>query len=200
MITGGNFIQIGKTEMSEAAFPAAQDVGIDAFPAANARFENTISELTKERDELKGRVSSLKAQLEETENGQAEAMTAAFQRVVAEIRAELLGAIAVQGSEIAELRKELAPLRAEREARLEAERIALEKHQQERKEAALLQFIYLRNNGWVLTQQVEYIQSMNPEEIDYVLREKGRFSNISNMIRRIAAEGWDKERLLQPWR
>jgi len=162
---------------------------------------STNRQLMQEREQLQSQVAILNAQVSEMEAGQMEALVAAaVSQVMSRAEAKLLKIIEDQGREIAELRRDVAPLRAEREAKIEAQRIALEKSQQEKKEAALLHFIHLRNNGWALTQQVEYIQSMNPEEIDYVLQEKGRFSNISNIMRRITAEGWDKERLLKPWR
>jgi len=179
------------TDGSETVLSAAQGVSIDAFPTAKERFENTISELTKERDGLKGRVSSLKAQLEETENGLAEALRAAVQEAVSQIKRELLGVIAAQGSEIIELKKAVAPVIA----KLEAERIAQEKHQQERKEAALHMFDIL--SGWDLTIQVEHIRSMNPEEIEYIHHERSKIG--TGLMRRMSREQWTKERMLQPW-
>jgi len=187
---------------SEAVVPAVQGESIDAFSAAKARFENTISELTKEKDELKGRVNSLKAQLEETGNGQAEAMAAAFQMAVAEMRAELLGVIAAQKAEMAEFKSAMAPLQAKYQAELEAERIAKEQYLRERKEAAIQYFINCSGIA-NFTKQIEHIQSMNLEEIEHVLQEKMRWGQGRGSLvlaRMIGGEQWTKERLLQPWR
>jgi len=199
MITNVDFTY---TEGSEVVLPEeAQDVRMGAFPAAKARFENTLSDLTKERDELKGRVSSLETLLKETENGQAEAMAAAVQMAVSQIKAELLEIFTAQGAEISALKSAIAPLQAKHEAELEAERKKKEQHQTERKEAALERFTY-RSFGIDITNQIEYVQSMNPEEIEYVHQELARWRlswGIPRLAMIMAREQWTKERILQPW-
>jgi len=196
MITSVDFTY---TEGSKTVLPAAQGVSIDAFPAAKGVLENTISELTKERDKLKGRMSCLEAQLQETENGQAVAMVAGIQKAVMQMKELFSEEVNSLRNQITKLEKDFAPLRAEREARLEAERIALEKDQQERKEAALAPFIQFRDYGHALTKQIEHIQSMTPEEIVFINQQLGKGFHRARLMISIARCQWTKERMLQPW-